>query len=159
MRARAAALRRGCARDDGQLTILVLGFAVILLMLVALVTDASKIFLAQRSLSGAADAAAVAGANAVDESAVYTGQAGDALPLTSRSVRDAVDGYVADAGLARPDRFNRFAVAAATTQDGVTATVRLTATVPLPFPKLLPRTWRRGYPLAVTAQARSPLAD
>lgn len=159
MRTRAAALRRAYGSDDGQLTILVLGFAVILLMLVTLVTDASKIFLAQRSLSGAADAAAVAGANAVDEGAVYTGQAGDALPLTSRSVRNAVDDYAAAAGLDRPDRFTRFAVATATTQDGVTATVTLRATVPLPFAELLPREWRRGYPLAVTAQARSPLAD
>lgn len=149
--------RLPAGRDDGQITLLVLGFVAILLLLLTLVTDASKIFLAQRSLSGAADAAALAGANAVDEGTIYAGRTGTDLPLTDDGVRAAVRDYVVKAGLDDPDRFRDFAVLRAGTDDGVTATVTLHTRVRLPFVRLLSRRWSGGYPVQVTAHARSPL--
>lgn len=143
--------------EDGQLTLLIIGVTVILFLLVTVVTNASRIFLAQRSLSGAADAAAIAGAGAVDEGAVYQAQVDGSLPLTDASVSAAVADYVRRSGIAAPDRFDRLAVVTAGTTDGVTATVSLRATVSLPFQNLLFDAWADGYPVQVTARARSPL--
>ncbi len=143
--------------DSGQLTLLVIGFTVILFALVAVVTNASKIFLAQRALSGAADGAAVAGASAVDEAAVYGARLDGSVPLTDRTVRAAVRTYVQTSGVSSPDRFEGFVVVAAGTDDGITATVTLRARVPLPFQGVLFGAWSNGYPVEVTARARSPL--
>ena len=70
--------------DDGQLTLLIIGFVAIAAMLVVIGVDASKVFLAQRALSSAADAAALDAAQAVDKQAIYTGTGGGCgglLPL------------------------------------------------------------------------------
>src|SRR4029079_11288369 len=57
--------------DDGSLTLLVIGYTLIAAVLSVVGVDVSKVFLAQRALSSAADAAALAGAQAVDRTAVY----------------------------------------------------------------------------------------
>jgi uncharacterized membrane protein len=141
--------------DAGQLTVLIIGLAAILVLLVTVVVDASKAFLVRRALSGAADGAAVAAANAVDESAVYAGAAaGNALPLDPGAARDAALGYAAEAGLA--GQFAGFAVVAVST-DGTTATVTLAATVPMPLVNHMSPAYADGVPIQVTASARSPL--
>lgn len=134
--------------DEGTITVLAIGFTVVLVMLVTLVVDVSAVFLAQRSLSGAADAAAVAGANALDEDAVYRGATGEVLPLGD--VQSAVDEQVGVAGLG--ERFPGLDVVAGS--DGATATVVLGADVPLPFVGVVApdASWR----VEVRASARSP---
>ena len=135
---------------------MVIGFGAILLLLVTLVTDASVIFLAQRSLTAAADGAAVYSANAADEGLVYAGGDRTALPLSDASVRAAVRSYVDRAGLAD----GRFPVSVARADtDGTVATVTFRSRVPLPFVHFLPVAWARGYPLASRASARAPLLD
>jgi Putative Flp pilus-assembly TadE/G-like len=70
--------------DDGQLTLLIIGFVAIAAVLVIVGVDASKVFLARRALSSAADAAAVAASQAVDKNAIYAGIGGGCgglLPL------------------------------------------------------------------------------
>lgn len=72
------------ARDDGQITLLVIGYVSIALVLIVAGIDASKVFLAQRALSSAADSAALAAAEGVDTHAVYDGpgiRCGTTLPL------------------------------------------------------------------------------
>ncbi len=136
-------------RDEGSVSVLSIGLTAVLLVLVTVVVDVSAVFLAQRSLSGAADAAAVAGANALDEDAVYRGgAAGEVLPLAG--VQAAVEEQVAAGGVG--GRFPGLDVAAGT--DGGTATVVLGADVPLPFVGVVApdATWR----VEVTASARSP---
>ncbi|WP_218566414.1 pilus assembly protein TadG-related protein [Vallicoccus soli] len=131
------------------MSVLVLGLVLVLVALVTVVVDVSAVFIAQRSLSGAADAAAVAAAGAVDEDAVYRGTAGGAtLPLGD--VRSAVVEQVTAAGVGQ--RFPGLAVDAAS--DGTTATVVLAADVPLPFVGVVApdASWR----VEVTASARSP---
>lgn len=141
-------IRRG---DDGTVTVLVIGFTAILLMLVTVVVDVSAVFLAQRSLSGAADAAAVAAANAVDEDAVYRDGALGSLPLADAAA--VVHAHLAESGVT--EQFPGLQVHEAAS-DGTTATVSLAADVALPFvgavaPDL--GSWR----VRVTASARSPL--
>src|SRR4051794_41470556 len=73
--------RRG---DEGQLTLLIIGFVAIAAVLIVIGVDASKVFLAQRALSSAADAAALSASQAVDKVAIYAGTGGGCgglLPL------------------------------------------------------------------------------
>ena len=80
-------LRRG---DEGSLTILVIGYTFIAVVLLVVGIDASKVFLAQRALSSAADAAALAAAQTVDRAAIYRGDGGCArLPVAPDSAAAA----------------------------------------------------------------------
>jgi len=153
-------MRRRLARvrgsgDDGQLLLLVLAYAVIAGVLVTVVVDVSQVFLYRRSLLAAADAAALAAANAPDLRRVYTGP-GDLLPLSRRAATDAVDQYAADAAL--DERFATFDVRRVDT-DGASVTVTFTAAAPLPFAGLFTGRFSGGYPVAATATARSPLVN
>jgi Flp pilus assembly protein TadG len=147
-------LRRVLASgDEGQLLLLVLAYTVIAGLLVTVVVDVSQVFLYRRSLLAAADAAALAAANAPDLGRVYTGL-GDDLPLRRREASAAVERYAADAEL--DDRFAQFDVRSVGT-DGVRVTVSFHAAAPLPFVGIVARRFTDGYPVTATATARSPL--
>jgi len=93
-------------RDEGSLSLLVIGYTLIAAVLIVVGVDVSKVFLAQRALSSAADAAALAGAQAVDRTAIYAGAAGCAdLPVDASSAQNAVDGSVRDVGEALQSTF------------------------------------------------------
>ena len=84
--------------DDGSLTLLVIGYTLIAALLIVVGVDVSKVFLAQRALSSAADASALAGAQAVDRAAIYADGVGCSdLPVDPSSAKDAVDATVGDA--------------------------------------------------------------
>jgi uncharacterized membrane protein len=84
--------------DDGSLTLLVIGYTLIAAVLIVVGVDVSKVFLAQRALSSTADAAALAGAQAVDRTAIYADGADcSGLPVDPSSAQDAVDVSVRDA--------------------------------------------------------------
>jgi Putative Flp pilus-assembly TadE/G-like len=142
--------------DGGSLSVLILGLVAVLVVLVTVVVNASKAFLVQRSLSAAADGAAVAAANALDETAVYGGGLTDTVPLDARAVRATVLAYADDAALV--ERFVGFSVVEAST-DGTTATVTMTALVRMPLVSAVSERYADGYPVEVTASARSPLGD
>ena len=59
-------MRTGGDAERGSVLVLALGLVVICLIAVAVVVDASTVFLARRSLQSAADSAALAGAQAID---------------------------------------------------------------------------------------------
>lgn len=84
--------------EDGQITLLVIGFAVILLALVAVVVDASQVVLLRRSLSSLADGAALSAAQSLAEDALYAGQAAGTLPLDPAGARSAAVAYLSQAG-------------------------------------------------------------
>lgn len=159
---RPLATRRG---DDGQLLLLVLGCTLIVALLLTVVVDASRVFLAQRALSAAADAAALAGADAVDEAAFYdhsgdvtrggVGGGRELVPLDDAAARQAVDGYVTAAGL--PSRFDDLVVSTALGRGGTSVTVTCSARVRLPFVNVVSAGHAEGYLVGVTASARSPL--
>ncbi len=52
---------------------LMIGFCLVLVMLILVVVGASKVFLVQRQLASAADAATLAGADGFDTSQIYNG--------------------------------------------------------------------------------------
>jgi hypothetical protein len=155
---------RQLGADDGQLTLLIIGYTAIAAVLVVVGIDASKVFLARRALSSAADSAALAGAQAVDRSAVYSGRGGGCgslLPL---------DGDRADL-LARmtldddhADLEQTFAAldAPTTVVTGGTVTVHLSGIVAVPFGHvvslLLPGHGDGLVHVDASASAQSPLA-
>lgn len=143
------------SRDEGQLLLLVLGCTLVVALLLTVVVDASRVFLAQRALSAAADAAALAGADAVDEAAFYRSGAQELVPLSGTAAREAVDGYVAAAEL--PSRFQDLDVATSLGDGGTSVTVTCSARVRLPFVNVVSAGHAEGYPVSVTASARSPL--
>jgi Flp pilus assembly protein TadG len=139
--------------------LLVIGLAVILVALVAVVVDASRLFLYRRALATAADGAATSAVQAVDEAAVYRDPEAlgrGLLPLDPSTARRAVEQYVQDAELAA--RFDAFAIDAVSVTDSAgVVTVTVSARVHLPFTSLMPLHSVSGSRIAVTAAARAPI--
>lgn len=78
---------------------LIIGFAVVLLMLVGVVVDASAAYLQRQSLDNLADGAALTGANEVRGAAVFAhGLRGDLAPLATDVAKEAVHDYLRDTG-------------------------------------------------------------
>jgi hypothetical protein len=149
--------------DGGQLTLLVIGYTVIAALLVVAAIDASKVFLARRALSSAADAAALAAAQTVDRSAIYSGGSmgcGGLLPLDGARASDAARAVLDDDLADLEHSFVAFAPPE-TTVDAGTVTVRLAGDVALPFGHvlgvLLPGDSGGKIHLTVTSSAQSPL--
>jgi len=94
---------RGQTRSEhGQVTVMIIGFAVVLMVMVAVVVDASAAYLERSGLDTVADGAALAGTEALDVQAGYE-QGLDDLRLSQRLVEGAVADYLDQTG-AR-DRF------------------------------------------------------
>lgn len=90
------------ADDEGTVLLLIVGLVAVVGLLVAVVTDVTALYLQRRDLVSAADGAALAGAQAVDEETIYTQglPTSGPLPLDEGAARSAVDEYLSDAGLA-----------------------------------------------------------
>jgi uncharacterized membrane protein len=86
--------------EDGQATILIVGFAFVLLMAIAMVVDASAAYLQRQGLDTVADGAALRGADlGATGREVYTGGVPeDRLELTADAVRRAVHDHLAASG-------------------------------------------------------------
>ena len=82
------------SRDDGSILVLTLGFIVICILALAVVVDASSVFLARRALQSQADAAALAGAQAIDLGVYYAEGAAARIRLDPAGIRAAVERHV-----------------------------------------------------------------
>lgn len=144
-------------RDDaGQLTPLIIGFVVIVLLAAAVVANASNAFLHRRSLQSWADGAATAAAQQVAEQVVYTGRLGETLPVAQDEARAAVVEYVARQGLA--GRFDAFSVVTVSVDDVTGAvTVEFSARVPLVWASDATPGFVGGIPITARTTAVSPL--
>ena len=86
-------------RERGQVSVLIVGFAVVLLLAVGVVVDASAAYLQRQGLDTLADGAALAGADEVRGTAVYEGGLGEGrAPLDGAAARAAVHDYFARIG-------------------------------------------------------------
>jgi hypothetical protein len=72
--------------DRGQVTVLVMGLALLCFAIAGLAVDGTRVFLARRSLQSAADAAATAAASELDTS-IYYGSGGRRVVLDVRAAR------------------------------------------------------------------------
>ena len=140
--------RRRPAGDTGTVLVLVLGFAGILVALVAVVVDVSAVVLAKRAVASAADGAALSAAQAVDLDALYAGGLGEQVPLSLADARRRVAAYEAQARRAQPG------LVLGVRLDGRTAVVTGTRSVRLPmrFPG------SAAVRVTAVARARAPVA-
>jgi uncharacterized membrane protein len=149
--------------DEGSITVLVIGYTAIALVLIVVGVDVSKVFLAQRALSSAADSAALAAAQGVDRAQIYNGaalQCGARLPLDPGRAGTLAAQSLDDA---RPTLGHSVAELAApqTAVESGTVSVRLTGAVHVPFGKVLswldPSRPDGLVHISETAHARSPV--
>ena len=137
-------------RDDGQITLMIIGFVMIIVLAVGVVANASKAFVYRRSLASWADGAAIAAAQSVAEDVVYAGETVEVLPISAADARRVVDEYVTRNGLA--DRFDDLSVAVGVDPEAATVTVEFGVRVPLVLSGDA-----AGIPVSAAATATAPL--
>ncbi|KQV65739.1 hypothetical protein ASC64_12570 [Nocardioides sp. Root122] len=117
--------------EDGQVTLLIIGFAGILLMAIVAVIDASSAYLQRQGLDNLADGAALYGADLGSSGIYEEGLGDDRLSQQEAAVRAAVRDYLARAGAAR----NYPGIDVGVRIDAVSrsVTVRLEAPIDLPL--------------------------
>jgi hypothetical protein len=140
--------------DDGQVLLLVLAYAAVSISLVLVVVSASAVHLERKRLLEVADGAALDAADEVDESIYFSGGAEPgSVPLSDRSVVDAVEGYLSERG-AYAD-FDDLTIDGGTgSSDGRTAEVTLYATVDPPLVGWALEAFSDGVLLRATSRAR-----
>lgn len=86
-------------RDDrGQVTVLVIGFAIVLLMAIGLVVDSSAAYLSRQSLATLADGAALAGADQLQGDTAYDEGLGEHTPIDRETARRSVEQHLRAVG-------------------------------------------------------------
>jgi uncharacterized membrane protein len=140
--------RRG--RDGGQITLMIIGFVMIIVLAVGVVANASKAFVYRRSLASWADGAAIAAAQSVAEDVVYAGETVEVLPISAADARRVVDEYVTRNGLG--DKFDDLRVAVGVDPAAATVTVEFGVRVPLVLSGDT-----AGIPVSAAATATAPL--
>lgn len=122
--------------EEGQATILIVGFAFVLLMVVAVVVDASAAYLQRQGLDTVADGAALRGADlGATGREVYTrGVPEDRLDLTADAVRRAVHDHLAASGAYGSYPGLTFTVDIDPATDTVTVHVQAPLDLPLTVP-------------------------
>ena len=88
--------RRGS--EDGQTTLLIVGFAIVAIMMVGVVIDASAAYLRRAGLDSLADGAALAAADGVQGRQVYEGGLGERARIDPVVARQYVADYLRDTG-------------------------------------------------------------
>jgi hypothetical protein len=141
------------AGDDGQVTVLIIGYLLISLLVVTVVLAVSSVYIEHKKLLSAADGAALA---AADSYSIDVGAGGPATPLPTlrdAGVAESVGGYLVSTGAAA--RFDQLEIDPATgAPDGRTARVVLTAVVRPPIVNFLVPA---GIPITAQADARAQL--
>ncbi len=118
--------------EDGSVTPLIIGFAVVVALLVAVVVDASAAYLRRQGLNSVADAAALAATDGVQGEEVYTHGLGRRAEIDAVAARRYVDDYFASSGVRQ--RFPGLAYTVETTADTVVVRVVTPLDLPLRVP-------------------------
>lgn len=146
--------------EQGQVTLLVLVYAMIVLAVLFTAASATAVHLARHRLLAVADAAALDAANALDRQRFYAevGGAGPTpdrvISLSATSVQASVQAYL----LASPTagRLDQVSAAEPTgSPDGSTAEVTLTTVVRVPLLSAVTGSRAGGVTVEVTARARA----
>jgi Flp pilus assembly protein TadG len=86
-------------RDErGSITPLIVGFALVVAVLVAVVVDASAAYLRRQGLDSVADAAALAATDGLQGDAVYSRGLGERAEIDAAAARRYVEEYLAGSG-------------------------------------------------------------
>lgn len=91
-------------REAGQVAVWVLGMTLVVVAVAGIAVDGTRAFVLRRTLQGAADSAALAGANALDTESYYA-SGGDVVALDPRGARSQTASWLARRSL-RADRID-----------------------------------------------------
>ena len=138
--------------EAGQTSLLIVGFAVVLVMLVAVVVDASAVYLRRQGLDNLADGAALAAADGVQGEQVYTGGLGDRAQIDPEAARRYVADYLAATGAWSSYPGLTYAVEAG----GEAVVVRVSAPLDLP---ITPPGWVRRPVVSARAASYVTVSD
>ena len=145
---------KGAGRDEGQVTILVIGFVVVALALVAVVVSATQVHLERTRLAALADLAALHAAEQVSDDAYFAPSDALTFAPSDGEVAAAVGDYL----VSHPDaaaRWTGLHVVEADSPDGRTVRVTLGAVVRPAWAGWLPAPLRDGIPIGASSQARA----
>ena len=137
--------------DQGTILFLTIGLSVVLMLLVAVVIDVSKVVLAKRALAASADGAAVAAAQQADRRSIVENGLGERIPLDPAGVADVVEQYEDEA---RGEQPGLDLAGDVDPNDPGTAVVQARRKVSLPFVGWL---GVGQVDLRATARAQSPV--
>jgi len=153
--ARLRARARGRGGERGQVTLLILGFAIVAMLLVMGTVVVTSAQLSRMRLLDAADGAALDAADSLDLAAYQRGLA-DAVAVNDRTVATTAQQYLASRP--RPPGMLDWAVAPGTgSPDGETAVVRLVGRADVPVVGGLFRRLGGSVTITVTSRARAGL--
>lgn len=117
--------------EEGQVSLLILGYTVIAILLIIGTVAVTTVQIARVRLYAVSDAAALDAADSIDLAA-YDAGLPDAVPVADEDVVRAADRYLGDAE--RPPGVTSWGLLPGTgSPDGHSAVVRMRATVRLPF--------------------------
>ena len=142
-------MRRG---ERGQTTLLIIGFAIVAIMMVAVVVDASAAYLRRTGLDSLADAAALSAADGVQGRQVYEGGLGKRAEIDPVVARRYVAQYLRDTGASRRYPGLTYDV------DATTDRVVVHVAAPLDLP-ITPPGWDRRPTISGTAASFVVVSD
>lgn len=151
---------RASGRDDGQVLLLTLGFVVVALLLVLVVSAATAVHLDRKRLVALADVVALDAADALANPGYFAPGAGQGDPdrggidLSDASVRAAAEAYLQENPEATAE-FVEIRVLEATSPDGRSASVRLGAVVRVPVVGGVLSAWSSGIAVEAQSSARA----
>lgn len=149
-------MERVKSKEEGQISILLIGMMSVSLLLILGVIGATSMQLSRIQLLDAADAAALDAADSIAESSVYEGGLGDGLQLTSEGVAAAASENLAQQE--RPGRVASWNVAGGTgTPDGRTAVVVVQGQAAIPVISQALDVFGSAITITVRSSARSDL--
>ncbi|MEE1616939.1 pilus assembly protein TadG-related protein [Brachybacterium sp. J153] len=152
IRRAARALRLRLAEATGSMTLLTTGVLVVVLMVIGVGTAITGVQLERTALQHAADAAALAGSQAVDPSRIYDSSDGPVIHPGSarRAAQDHLASYPLDSS-----RTHDLQLADVSVDDDGTVRVVLTARTDPPLAGWFTRGTGTSVPLTVEGEARS----
>jgi uncharacterized membrane protein len=136
--------------ERGQITVLVVVFALCLLLAVAAVTDLSAGYLRQRAATSLAEGAALAAANGAAQAAVYADPDAEYVGFDAAAASAAVDRYLRQVGADRD--FPGIRAEVRVEGDAVVVALAVPFELPFPVPGGPSRTT-----IATTASAAMPI--
>jgi Putative Flp pilus-assembly TadE/G-like len=138
--------------EAGTTSVLIVGFAMVLVMMLAVVVDASSAYLRRQGLDSLADGAALAAADGIQGRQVYEGGLGEHAQIDPVVARRLVASYLSSTGAGR--KYPSLTYSVDTTADRVV--VRLAAPLHLP---ITPPGWDRSAVIRGTAASFVLVSD
>ena len=143
-------------QEEGQISVLLVGLLAVALVLILGVVGATSVQLSRIQLLDAADAAALAASDTVDEDTLYGTGLGEGVPLTSTGVRSAAAEHLAAQPL--PDRVSSWWITEGTgSPDARTAVVRIQGDAQIPVVSGILSALGGHVRVTVESRARSEL--